>query len=178
LSKSECERQLAAISSRAIPEERERVLNHEDTEIRFVAGTELRRKLDRLRELYSHKHPNMPYAELFEALADLALKKLDPTESMQSANAELAQSETKSVSRPVKRFVFRRDRGQCTYVEHTSGRRCTSRSFLELDHIVPPIKGGSNDPNNLRVRCRAHNQLAALHLYGQAKMAQYIPRLS
>ena len=38
---------------------------------------------------------------------------------------------------PVRREVWRRDGGCCSYVDPHSGRRCGSRFLLELDHVVP-----------------------------------------
>ena len=38
---------------------------------------------------------------------------------------------------PVRRAVWLRDGGCCSYVDPHSGRRCESRFLLELDHIVP-----------------------------------------
>ena len=57
---------------------------------------------------------------------------------------------------PVRREVWRRDGGCCSYVDPHSGRRCGSRFLLELDHIVPFALGGSAEPGNLRLHCSAH----------------------
>ena len=59
---------------------------------------------------------------------------------------------------PVKREVWRRDGGGCSYVDPHSGRRCGSRFLLELDHIVPFALGGSAEPGNLRLHCAAHHR--------------------
>ncbi len=59
---------------------------------------------------------------------------------------------------PVRREVWLRDGGCCSYVDPHSGRRCGSRFLLELDHIVPFALGGSAEPGNLRLRCRAHHR--------------------
>ena len=59
----------------------------------------------------------------------------------------------------VRREVWCRDGGCCSYVDPHSGRRCGSRFLLELDHIVPFALGGSAEPQNLRVRCTAHHRL-------------------
>ena len=59
---------------------------------------------------------------------------------------------------PVRREVWRRDGGCCSYVDPHSGRRCGSRFLLQLDHIVPFALGGSAEPGNLRVYCAAHNR--------------------
>ena len=52
---------------------------------------------------------------------------------------------------PVRREVWRRDGGCCSYVDPHSGRRCGSRFLLELDHIVPFALGGDAQPSNLRL---------------------------
>ncbi len=59
---------------------------------------------------------------------------------------------------PVKREVWRRDGGRCSYVDPHSGRRCGSCFLLELDHIVPFALGGSAEPRNLRLHCSAHHR--------------------
>ena len=54
---------------------------------------------------------------------------------------------------PVRREVWRRDGGCCSYVDPHSGRRCGSRFLLELDHIVPFALGGSTEQ---RIRVPHH----------------------
>jgi Holliday junction resolvasome RuvABC DNA-binding subunit len=43
---------------------------------------------------------------------------------------------------------------------------------LELDHVEPRALGGRDDAENLRVRCRAHNQLAAEQVFGRDHVEQ------
>ncbi len=62
---------------------------------------------------------------------------------------------------------------QCSYVD-THGNRCPARAFLELDHIHPKALGGIDDEANLRVRCRAHNQHHAEHVFGRDHVAARI----
>ncbi len=59
----------------------------------------------------------------------------------------------------VRREVWRRDNGCCSYVDPHSGRRCGSRYRLEIDHVVPFALGGATELWNLRIRCRAHHRL-------------------
>jgi hypothetical protein len=65
--------------------------------------------------------------------------------------------------------VMERDGGRCTYVS-PDGRRCEATSRLELDHIVPVAKGGQATVENLRARCRGHNQLEAKRTFGAELM--------
>jgi hypothetical protein len=67
----------------------------------------------------------------------------------------------------VARAVFLRDGQQCSYVS-PDGRRCSARRCLELDHIDPWAAGGESTIENLRLRCRAHNQRYARQYYGKS----------
>lgn len=46
--------------------------------------------------------------------------------------------------------VWRRDQGRCV--------DCGSRERLELDHVIPISKGGSNTARNLELRCETCNR--------------------
>src|SRR5206468_8673528 len=70
----------------------------------------------------------------------------------------------------VKRDVWERDQGQCTFVSDT-GRRCESRKFLEYDHVDPVARGGQATVQGLRLRCRGHNQLEAERTFGAGFMS-------
>ena len=59
----------------------------------------------------------------------------------------------------VRREVWRRDQGCCSYVDRHSGRRCRSRYRLEIDHVVPFALGGATELSNVRLRCRVHHRL-------------------
>jgi 5-methylcytosine-specific restriction endonuclease McrA len=60
----------------------------------------------------------------------------------------------------VRRSVWARDGGQCTYVG-TSGR-CTEQGFLGFHHVVPFAAGGETSVENMTLLCRAHNQHEAV----------------
>ena len=77
-----------------------------------------------------------------------------------------ARSEdSRHIPAEVKRAVWQRDGGQCTYTSDT-GHRCEERSGLEYDHIVPYALGGEATAGNIRLLCPAHNQLEAERTYG------------
>lgn len=69
----------------------------------------------------------------------------------------------------VKREVWERDRGRCTFVS-ASNVRCQADTRLEYDHIEPMANGGESTTQNLRLRCRAHNQLEAERRFGRGFM--------
>lgn len=71
--------------------------------------------------------------------------------------------------------MLERDGLRRTWVS-PDGVRCESRAWLEYDHIKPRGLGGGDEPSNLRIRCRAHNHLAAEHAYGQPAIERIIVR--
>ena len=84
--------------------------------------------------------------------------------------AKSGKSSGRSIPAAVRREVWRRDQGCCSYVDRHTGRRCGSRFFLEIDHIVPVARGGGAEPANLRLSCAAH------HRYRHARRQRSAPR--
>jgi 5-methylcytosine-specific restriction endonuclease McrA len=79
------------------------------------------------------------------------------------------------VSEATRDAVYLRDGGRCTYVG-TTGQRCNSTHHLQIDHVVPRGRGGTNALGNLRLLCGMHNRLEAERIYGANVMRKYIPR--
>jgi len=95
---------------------------------------------------------------------------------VRSKSVEYTESARRSrhVPAAVARAVYLRDCGGCTFYSE-DGRRCGARRFLELDHVTPWAVGGETKLENLRLRCRAHNQCSARSYFGadfiQARLA-------
>lgn len=92
-----------------------------------------------------------------------------PTPSAPAANDSLTQHPRHYIQLPIRRAVWERDQGQCTYTS-PEGHRCTARRLLEFDHVQPVARGGEASVEGLRLRCRAHNQYEAEQTYGAAFM--------
>ena len=70
----------------------------------------------------------------------------------------------------VRRAVWARDQSQCTFIDPRSRVRCRAKHFIEEDHVHPKAMGGEYSLENIRLRCRAHNQRHAIDCYGDEKM--------
>jgi 5-methylcytosine-specific restriction endonuclease McrA len=70
----------------------------------------------------------------------------------------------------VKRAVWERDGGRCTFVGE-NGHRCESCTRLEFDHVEPVAQGGQATVQGLRLRCRAHNHYEAERKFGRDFMS-------
>lgn len=167
--------------------------------VQLTAGAELKAKLERAQDLMRHRNPSGDLAVVLEAAVDLLLARLErerlaktsrprrqtPAKQKRSASdvSPEASSETSSdgsphrtpraLPRSVRREVFARDGERCTF-ESESGERCPARGFLEIDHVESKAIGGSNAATNLRVLCRAHNELHAEQVFGRRYVAERI----
>ena len=74
----------------------------------------------------------------------------------------------------VRRQVYLRDKGRCTFQDKTTGRICGATYKLEPDHVIPVALGGSSDLGNLQLRCRSHNLWEGIQKLGKETMAPFI----
>ena len=130
--------------------------------------------LQRVREMLSHQMPSGDLAEVLAYCLEAGLEKLEKrkfaaTDRPRRQARKLTNSRT--IPAYVKRAVWKRDNGRCTFAAAT-GRRCNARNFLEFDHIEPVGRGGKSTLDNTRLRCRAHNQYEAECIYGAGFMHQ------
>ncbi|MDB4942839.1 MAG: hypothetical protein JWP97_2373 [Labilithrix sp.] len=138
--------------------------------LQMTVSERLHEKLERARDLLSHRQPDRDLGVTMEAAVDLLIAKLEK-ERLGASERPRTTPETAvakaGISRAAVRTVFARDGQRCAYHDE-NGRRCPSTHMLELDHLQARALGGGDDPGNLGVRCRAHNRLHAEQDFGRA----------
>lgn len=156
------------------------VLSESRYKLQLTIDAAVREKLERAIRLMSHGNPTGDLATVISRALDLLVADLERAKLAKAARphpppARPAAKKTKPgyVRRHVRRAVFARDGEQCTFVDE-QGQRCPARSFLELDHIQPRALGGTDEIENLRVRCRMHNQLHAEEVFGREHVERKI----
>ncbi len=181
----EVERELLSCSSHPekLMPEKLRPVTQTLTELKILVDEKLLKEIEELRGIMAHRNPHASIKEVLafavtkalERVRPKAPKGLAPALEVKDPQTKNSQSNTRYISQEVKRRVWQRDKGQCTF--EGAERRCTSKHGLEFDHIQPFAMGGSSTEENLRLRCRAHNQLEAIKVLGHKKMAAYLPRM-
>ncbi len=141
--------------------------------LQFTIGQSAHDKLRYAQELLSHQLPFGDIAEIFERALDLLIpalerRKFAATDKPRNG-ANCSRSGSRHIPAQVRRAVWQRDGGQCTYVS-ASGKRCPARRLLEFDHADPVARGGRASVSGIRLRCRAHNQLEAERAFGAGFM--------
>ena len=145
-------------------------------EIRVVIRQTTLDGLNRSRDLMSHANPGGDMDVVLDRLARsgnarFEKRKFAATEHPRATRP--ATTDTRSIPAEVRRAVYARDGGQCSFID-ARGRRCESRHQLEYDHVVPLARGGTSTVGNVRTLCRAHNQIAAIDAFGLAFMGHKI----
>lgn len=130
--------------------------------------------LKRAQELLGGSIPSGDAARVIGRALRLLVERLEKPLRSPAGRSEVPTpappaTQSRHVPAEVRRRVWQRDAGQCTFVS-ASGRRCDSRRDLELDHAQPFARGGRTGVENLRLRCRAHNQYEAERAYGAGFM--------
>jgi len=130
-------------------------------------------KLRCAQELLSHQLPSGDVAKLLDRALDALIAKLEKRKfaATEKPRAGRGSSNPRCVPAHVRRAVWERDGGRCTFVSE-SGRRCAARKLLEFDHVDEVARGGLATVEGIRLRCRAHNQYAAERTFGAEFMEQ------
>lgn len=126
-------------------------------------------KYERARELLRHKYPAGKLEDILTDALEALLDKKDPDrwKTARAHRADRPRADNRTIPRFVKTIVWARDSGRCVFAG-PDGILCGERGGLEFDHITPFAFGGrSDDPKNIRLLCRTHNQLAARRIFGE-----------
>jgi len=175
-------------------------------QIQFLASERFMKKFEKARALLSNKNGKPSYEAVLEAALDEFLKDHDPESRVDRREARKQKAESRAnqgkrgKKRPVRSQlggsetrpardeepsrhipastrdeVFKRDKRRCTYVG-SNGERCDATHHLQIDHIVPYARGGTNSVHNLRLLCERHNKLEAERVYGANAMKRFRAR--
>ena len=137
-------------------------------ELRVTMSQETHDKLRHAQALLGHRIPNGNLTEVLDRVLSLAIEQLEKNKfaaTTQPRSSQRRPNNPRTIPAQARRTVWKRDNGRCTFISDV-GHRCVARDRLEFDHIVPLARGGQATVENLRLRCRAHNQYEASATFG------------
>jgi hypothetical protein len=141
--------------------------------LQLTIGQSTYEKLQYAQALLGHQLAAGDLAAVVDRALDALLRQLEQRKFGATAQPRprRASAGKRHIPAEVRRAVWARDGGQCTFISET-GRRCPARSRLEFDHSEPVARGGQATVANLRLRCRPHNEYAAECAFGSGFMHQ------
>lgn len=139
--------------------------------VQFTAGQATRDMIQRAENLLGHRLDSAEMDQIFGAGLATLITNLEKRRFSATSTPRQPRKPARGrhVPADVRRTVWARDGGQCTFVSD-DGRRCDARKHLEFDHVEPVARGGRSTVGNLRLRCRAHNQMEADRVFGAGFM--------
>ena len=143
--------------------------------MRLSIDDEMQRLFVYAQELLSHRVSSGSPTEVVRRALKALIRELEREKFAATKSPRPLQNRSKTQTRyipnHVRRAVRERDGFQCTYVS-ASGHRCESRRQLEFDHVREFALGGETTVDNIRLRCRVHNQYTAEQTFG----AEFVQR--
>jgi hypothetical protein len=124
------------------------------------------------REVVNVSESSLPLVEV--ALSEVSSRDVSCSELASAGEMRIGEKKaTRYIPVTVKREVWKRDGGRCTFVDAKSGRRCGSQHALQWEHVVPYARGGQSTFENIKLLCQAHNQYAAIQAFGLSQMQRF-----
>jgi hypothetical protein len=155
-----------------------KAVSADDYSLRVTIDGELKRELDELRALLSHKVPNGDLRAVLREAVRCAIEKhgkrkgaVQPTRHMKKGPAATTEPhlDARRPTAELRRQIWNRDGGRCAWTA-PDGRRCGSTWQLEVDHVDAAALGGLATLENCRLLCRTHNLAHAEATYGREHM--------
>jgi len=139
-----------ATSARLAPVAQERY------SLQLTIGKGTHDKLRHAQALLGHAVPSGEVAEVLDRALDALIGQLERRKfaaTCQPRPRHQSSANPRHVPAEVRRAVWQRDGGQCTY-KSISGHRCEARTRLEFDHVESVARGGRASVSGVRIRCR------------------------
>jgi len=150
-------------------------LAEETFRFQFTASRGCRDKFRQAQDLLRHRMPDGDLATIFEMALDSLIENVKKErfatgrKARQSPIDGTDESSSRHIPDAIKREVFERDGGRCTFTDER-GKRCAETGALEFDHRDGFARTHLHRADRIRLLCRAHNQHAAEQMYGRAFM--------
>jgi hypothetical protein len=132
-------------------------------------------ELEQVRIALSHQCPDGSFEAVVREAFKLVLERDRKRKAL--TDRPRPQSETpgendRYVAAAVKRAVWERDQGRCTW-PMGDGQVCGATHRLEFDHDLEVALGGKPTIGNIRLLCKSHNLMKAEQHLGRTFMAKF-----
>ena len=132
-------------------------------------------ELEQVRAALSHQCPDGNFEDVVREAFKLVLERDRKRKALTDRPRpppETPSENDRYVPAAVKRAVWERDHGRCTWPME-DGELCGSTHKLEFDHDLEVALGGKPTIENIRLLCKGHNLMKAEQHLGKALMAKF-----
>src|SRR5216684_3833465 len=157
------------------PPEVVKPLTPELRRLNVTVSAEFMAELEQVRAALSHKCPDGGFEQVVREAFKLVLERDRKRKALTDrprAQSEPQGENDRYVPAAVKRAVWERDQGRCTW-PMGDGEMCGSTHRLEFDHDLEVALGGKPTIENVRLLCKSHNLMKAEQHLGRTLMAKF-----
>ena len=144
--------------------------------LNVTVSAEFIAELEQVRASLSHTVPDGDFERVvregFRLILERHRKRKGLTERPRKQPAKVAAAGGRYIPAAVRRTVWERDKGGCTWLMG-DGKVCGSTRQVEFDHNLEVALGGESTPANIRLLCRSHNLMKAEEHLGRDLMAKF-----
>jgi hypothetical protein len=143
--------------------------------LNVTVSAEFLTELEQVRAALSHKFPDGNFEQVVREAFKLVLERDRKNKALTDSPREqpaAAGGDDRYVPAAVKRTVWKRDQGRCTW-PMGDGKLCGSKHRIEFDHDLEVALGGKPTVDNMRLLCKSHNLMKAEQHLGKALMAKF-----
>lgn len=169
--RDELDRELTRRNPKKSVRDKVKNLSEDLVEIRVTMSRSTFDKMKRVESLQAQKGKGIKWGQVLDSSIEAYLDKHDPVRKAERAHkksrpqllpARVQTPPTKFRRSPLaaeqKHAVFERDQGRCTHIG-LDGKRCNQDRGIEIHHIFPVSRGGTNELENLTTLCSNHHDL-------------------
>src|SRR5713226_1408637 len=157
------------------PPEVVKPLTPELRRLNVTVSADFMAELEQVRAALSHKCPDGDFESVVREAFKLVLERDRKRKALTDrprARSEGSSENDRYVPATVKRAVWERDQGRCTW-PMGDGEVCGSTHRLEFDHDLEVALGGKPTIENIRLLCKSHNLMKAEQHLGRTFMAKF-----
>jgi 5-methylcytosine-specific restriction endonuclease McrA len=143
--------------------------------LNVTVSAEFIAELEQVRAALSHQCPDGDFEQVVREAFKLVLERDRKRKALTDRprpQPETAGENDRYVPAAVKRAVWERDQGRCTW-PMGDGEPCGSTHQLEFDHDLEVALGGKPTIENIRLLCKSHNLMKAERHLGRTLMAKF-----
>src|ERR1700674_1519225 len=166
----------------SLPSEVVKPLTPELRRLNVTVTADFIAELEQVRVALSHQCPDGNFEQVVREAFKLVLERdrkrkaltgrPRPVTDRPRPQSEVPGESDRYVPAAVKRAVWKRDKGRCTW-PMGDGAICGATHRLEFDHDLEVAFGGKPTVGNVRLLCKSHNLMKAEQHLGRAFMAKF-----
>ncbi len=164
LSKNNLEKEVARVCPKAAVTDRAQHISEDRVKLTIGISEEVLGLLKRVQDLESQRTRSaVNYEATIKQALELYINKLDPVEKAKRSQLKNAPPEhvlghaqipfhRQTIPQNLKHEIYLRDKGKCTQPG------CENSRWIDIHHIIPISRGGTNELPNLTTLCSGHHR--------------------